>query len=99
MLVPTYIICFDAGQNGKVEECSRETPFGFSETDAIDLIISGDMPLPFRSVFRVACDEVTRDVTDEIARQVFNYSLRKPISPEAREWLDWCGYDLPEAAE
>lgn len=99
MLTPTYIITFDAGKNGKTEAWVQETKIGATESDVIDSIILGDCPLPYANIYRVAYDEVTEDVTDCIAAQVFQYALRKPISAEAARWLDWCGYDVQDAAE
>jgi hypothetical protein len=98
MLRETFIITFDAGKD-RCEDYLSETKIGQSEEDVIDSIILGDCPLPYRQIYRVALGEVTEDVTDRIAEQVWRYSLRKPISTEAKHWLDWAGYDIDLAAE
>jgi len=99
MLTPTYIVELRYTINGKVSDVTDETEIGLSETAVIDRIISGDYRGEVRAIYRVAYDEVTRDVTDHIASRVFQYANSKPVSREAEIFLDWCGYDIPDAAE
>ena len=98
-MIPTFILTFDAGKNGQTVEWVRENPVGCTEQDIIDEIILGDCPLPFRNIYRVALGEVTQDVTQTVAEQVWKYAMEKPISGEAKRWLDWVGFDIPNAAE
>jgi hypothetical protein len=93
-MIETHFIECDFGP--KLGRAFIETEPGFNESNVIDLITRGDMPGTFKNIYRVSlghCD----DVTDEIAQKIMG--LNGPMPRDAIEWLSWCGYDWPEAAE
>jgi methyl coenzyme M reductase alpha subunit len=93
----TYFVELDHGC--KLGPIIVETRVARTKDDVIDAIIYGEYEEYLRHIYRCALGEITEDVTDEIAQEVYQYGLKHQLGWTVLEWLDWCGLDMPEAAE
>lgn len=93
----TYFVEMNYGP--KLGRCFAETPVGFSESDVIDMICSGQYEDNLRNVYRCELGKVTEEVTDEIAQKIIQIGKKSDLPCDVIAWLDWAGYGFEEAAE
>lgn len=73
---------------------------GYTIDDAVADILSGEKLGFIRAVYIVKEGEPTRVVSEEVANRICAaWIAGQFVSPQAREFIDWMGRDVKEAAE
>jgi hypothetical protein len=77
-----------------------ETPPGFTLDDAVSDILAGTQIGKLRAVYAVTEGAPSKDVSDEVADRIAAaWVAGQFVSKMAREFVDYCGCEVREAAE
>ncbi len=94
----TTLLLIDYGP--KLGEFFPETPPGYAVDDAVADILSGAQHGSLRAVYEVREGERTKDVSEEVANRIASAWIAGLfVSPMAREFVDYMGGEIKEAAE
>jgi len=94
----TTLMLIDYGP--KLGSSFPETVDGFTLDDAVSDILSGAQHGSLRAVYEVREGERTKDVSEEVADCIAAaWIAGQFISPMAKEFVDWMGREVREAAE
>ena len=94
----TTLLLIDYGP--KLGTLFPETPTGFTIDDAVSDILAGTQLGKLRAVYAVAEGEPSKDVSEEVADRIAAaWIAGQYVSPMARDFVDYCGREVREAAE
>ncbi|MFA7308312.1 MAG: hypothetical protein WC026_16765 [Hyphomicrobium sp.] len=94
----TTLLLIDYGP--KLGSSFPETVDGFTLDDAVSDILSGAQHGSLRAVYEVREGERTKDVSEIVADKIAAaWIAGQFVSPMAREFVDYCGREVREAAE
>ena len=99
---PTYFVkCLDTRDPTRKRTYFVETPDGYDFQSCVDDIADGQFS-DIRGVYATILERgegmflnVFLDVSDHVCRALAS-THRKRNSKDAREFLDYCGFDIPE---
>lgn len=96
----TTLMLIDYGHPGKHDLKIPETPPGYTIDDAVSDILSGAQHGSLRAVYEVREGERTKDVSEEVANRIAAaWVAGQFVSKHAREFIDYMGREVREAAE
>lgn len=94
----TTLLLIDYGH--KLGSSFPETVPGFTLDDAVSDILSGAQHGSLRAVYEVREGERTKDVSEEVANRIAAaWIAGQFVSEQAREFVDYMGGEIQEAAE